>query len=265
MHIVTVATKNEGYFDYLKQSCERNGGKLEVLGWGQEWKGYAMKLNLMRTYLETLQDNEIVCFVDGYDVIVLQPIQKLENLFKSSGKKIIFSRDIDSSYIPFLAILLRIYFGKCNNYTINSGTYIGYVKDLKLLFKQIYEMYGTDDNNDDQQILTKMCHNNSNVGIDKDRKMFLVTNNFDKNECKIKIENKRLKFNDFYPCILHGPANYNLNTILKELGYNISNAKNRDVIHYVSNAAIFPFIVKIIIFITLMLVIYFILYYVSKH
>lgn len=34
IHIVTVATHNEGYFEYLVESCKRNGAKLEVLGWG---------------------------------------------------------------------------------------------------------------------------------------------------------------------------------------------------------------------------------------
>jgi hypothetical protein len=48
MHIVTVANKNEGYFNYLVESCKRNGGKLEVLGWGQEWKGFIMKMNLLK-------------------------------------------------------------------------------------------------------------------------------------------------------------------------------------------------------------------------
>lgn len=36
MHIVTVATKNDGYLDYLIESCQKNSGKLKILGWNQE-------------------------------------------------------------------------------------------------------------------------------------------------------------------------------------------------------------------------------------
>jgi hypothetical protein len=38
MHIVTVANKSEGYFEYLVESCKRNGGELEVLGWDKNGK-----------------------------------------------------------------------------------------------------------------------------------------------------------------------------------------------------------------------------------
>ena len=80
MHIVTVANKNDGYLNYLIESCKRNGGELEVLGWNQEWKGFMWKISLMIEYLNGLDDDDIVCFVDGYDVIILQPIAKNRNV-----------------------------------------------------------------------------------------------------------------------------------------------------------------------------------------
>jgi len=246
MHIVTVATKNEGYFDYLVESCKRNGGELEVLGWGQEWKGFSHRISLMKDYLKRLADDDIVCFVDGYDVIILEPLSKLEKIFKDSGKRIIFARDIDSSTIPLLITFLHMYFGKCKNLSINAGTYIGYVKDLKELYNQVYNKYDLKKYKDDQIILTDICNTNNNVDIDINRQMFLVTNHIDSNKKKIKIENQRLRFDKYYPCILHAPSNFDLTPILQQLGYNITKAKKRATIDYVLKSTIMPYVLKII-------------------
>ena len=81
VHIVTVSTENKFYFDYLKQSCHKNGKELEVLGYRQEWKGFNWKLKLMLEYLNKLNKNDIVCFVDGYDVICVRNLNQLKNTF----------------------------------------------------------------------------------------------------------------------------------------------------------------------------------------
>ena len=41
--------------------------------------------------------------------------------------------------------------------------------------------------------------------------------------------------NNIRPCILHGCGNYNLNSILKKLGYNISKVKYRNNLPYLLN------------------------------
>ena len=230
LHIVTVATKNDGYFDFLVDSCKQNGGNLEVLGWGTQWKGFSYRIKLMQDYLQNLDDNDIVCFIDGYDVIILQPIEKLEQIFKDSGKGIIFSRDVNANIM--IETYISLYYGKCKNYNINAGTYIGYVKYLKELYKKIMQDYDVTKQNDDQIILSKMCNEISNVGIDIKREMFLVINYHDKEIDEIKFKNNKLIFKDIYPCILHAPTNYDLNHILQNLGYNVDSTKRRDFISY---------------------------------
>lgn len=233
LHIVTVATKNEGYFDYLVQSCKRNGATLEVLGWGQEWKGFTMKFELMKKYLEKLPHDDIVCFVDGYDVIILEPVEKIEKLFRESGKEIIVSRDIDINFVPFIGDVVKSYYGLCHGYSINSGTYMGYVKDLKELFRMMH----LHKSNDDQVLLTQLCNQNEKITIDIDRNLFLVTNYGDKNFSKIQVKNNKLLFENIYPCILHAAGNGNIDHILKQLGYDVSNVRNRNSISYFINSA----------------------------
>jgi hypothetical protein len=251
MHIVTVATKSEGYFDYLVESCKRNGGELEVLGWGKQWKGFMMKINLLKEYLNNLDDDDIVCYVDGYDVIILQSVDKIETLFRSSGKKILFSRDSNIDIIPFFEMFCKTYFGTYKNYRLSAGTFIGYVKYLKKVVNDICNENNCNDKNlDDQIILTKICnkYNDNNIDIDVNRDIFLVVQQFDSNINKIQIKNNQLIFNNNNkPCIIHGVVNYNLNTILKKLGYNIDKIKHRDHLSYFFTTSYFKIIIIIII------------------
>ena len=69
LHIVTVATESKYYFPYLVESCRKYGKELEVLGYGEKWKGFNWRFKLMIEYLKNLNPSHIVCFIDGYDVI----------------------------------------------------------------------------------------------------------------------------------------------------------------------------------------------------
>jgi hypothetical protein len=257
MHIVTVATKSEGYFNYLVESCKRNGGKLEVLGWGQEWKGFMMKIYLFKDYLNNLDDDDIVCFVDGYDVIILQPVDKIETLFRNSGKKILFSQDSNADIIPFIEMFCKYYFGTYKNYRLNAGTFIGYVKYFKKIFNNICNEYNCNDKNlDDQIIFTKICnkYNDNDIDIDVNKEIFLVIQELDSNKNKIQIKNNQLIFNNnIRPCILHGVTNYNLINILKKLNYNINNIKHRNYLSYLLTTSYFKKIIIIIFIIIILL------------
>lgn len=66
IHYVCVATKSKLYFPYLKQLLP----ELTVLGMGTKWKGFIMKYELLGEYLKILNnDNDIVCFIDAYDIL----------------------------------------------------------------------------------------------------------------------------------------------------------------------------------------------------
>lgn len=234
MKLVTVATESKRYFPYLLQSCKRYGAELNVLGWGKPWGGYIMKVQLMNDYLLSLDDNDIVCFIDAYDVILLRPLIELELLFKNTGKQIAIARD---------TILTAYYFGTCKGMTINSGTYIGYVRTLKQIMQNICNEYNCKDNLlDDQVILTKYCNNND-VYIDSNYSMFIIFALFN----RFNIIDKNIVYNGHFPCILHGAGNVNLDTILKQLGYTVSKPTERNYLHYlITNRAIQQFVLHLI-------------------
>jgi hypothetical protein len=227
--LVTVATHTESYFPWLQESCKRYNTKLEILGWGEKWQGFTWRFTLMINYLNSLDPEELVCFIDAYDVLLLRPINEIqsyyENISKISNKKIIIGIDLFDNKL--FNIMSNIYFSKCNNFNINAGIYIGKAKDLKEI---ISKAKGTNANNaDDQVILTEYCISHSDIFyIDIDSILILNFNNTDDigNNPNIKIEEQNNNFSLSYknskPFFVHGPGNTEMFNLIKKLHYYIT-------------------------------------------
>ena len=144
MKLVTVATHSERYYPYLKLSAERYGFDLVTLGWGEKWKGFGWRFELMKKYLMSLTDDEVVCFVDGYDVIILQDMKTLENKFNTltAGDKskivLAIESDTDSKIGNIITSSWTNFFSyRCEGNLINAGTYIGYSSTILKTFDDI--------------------------------------------------------------------------------------------------------------------------------
>jgi hypothetical protein len=234
LHIVTVATSSEYYFPYLIESCKRNGKELAVLGYGEKWKGFVWKFSLMLEYLKKLDKNDIVCFIDGYDVICTRNLNDLKDEFlkikSNTNCKIIVGHDkiIKDTLFHYFNYITNINnFGLCNNISINTGTYIGYVDDLIDILEKIYNLDPTY-SADDQKLLIKYCNiiNNNDIFIDIDNKIFLTLNKpFAEIDNLIEINNNEIIYNNNKPFFLHGPGQTYLDNIIKLLGYDLNHNK----------------------------------------
>jgi hypothetical protein len=229
MRLVTVATHSEGYFPWLLQSCERHGAKLDVLGWGEEWKGYAWRLTLMMKYLETLDPEEVVCFIDGFDVLLLEPLEKMEERFRKLKENNDFKIAVAFEYpvVVLHRILAYFTFGKCQGKLINAGSYIGFAKEIMDVVRNIYNI-NPHFNADDQQMLVSYCQSNpENVYIDEDRSLFLMMAYPTKD---IYPHMKPFLIND--PCIFHGAGNTDMNNLILSLGYNMTDEQKKELVLY---------------------------------
>jgi hypothetical protein len=153
LHIITVATHNKYYLPYLIKSVNKYN-KLKILGFGTKWKGFNYKYNLMRQELLKLPKDDIVCFVDGYDVLCVRDLNDMIDSFIEikNREKCKIIAGYDNVFNKFIKLYTRLYFTKSINKTvINSGTYIGYVEDLLNMLNSM------DKNNllDDQILLNK--------------------------------------------------------------------------------------------------------------
>lgn len=187
-HVCTYVNWWPPNVDKLVQSCQIQGIQLEVLGLDEPWFGLSTRYLQLRKYLNTLQDDDIMLFIDGFDVLLLSDKQTiLEKFLKMK--------------IPFLMSVER-----CVPYPhetdcptsfrhINIGTFIGYVGHIK---KWLDDVDLTLEENDMLQIINHWnrdaeakkfyhfdcyaeiffplnCLVNSDVVIDFQNKTFFVT------------------------------------------------------------------------------------------
>lgn len=232
--LITVATHTDGYLPWLEKSCERYNVNLVKLGFGQKWLGFSWRFKLIIDYLENINPNELVVFIDAYDVLLLRPLDNIEEYYnyiiKMTGKKIIVSKDKNiNSFIDFLS---KIYFGTCNSFRICAGSYMGKAKDILDFLNKINKNINDDD--DDQQLFTKYFKNNLNeIYIDTDNIFFLVRCHLLKDilEYKnIKIKNRKLTYLNSKPFFIHGNSNTLMHNLILKLGYKISNEEIKNTI-----------------------------------
>jgi len=233
LHIVTVATESKYYFPYLVDSCRRYGKELETLGFGQKWKGFNWKFKLMIEYLKTLPESDIVCFVDGYDVICTRNLNELKNLFlkirHEKKCKIIVGCDNVKHTHYVNKFTIPLYYGTCNNISLNSGTYIGYVKDLLEIIEEI-QSENSEDSANDQPLMMKLCKMNSAIfymDINNDFFLTLVRPLREIDDILEINEYGEISYNGVHPFFLHGPGSTYFDNVLKKIGYDNSIDINR--------------------------------------
>jgi hypothetical protein len=278
LHIVTVATKKKYYFPYLVESCKKNGKELVVLGFGEEWQGFAWKFKLIIDYLKTLDDNDIVCFIDGYDVICTRNLLELKNTFieikNKTQCKIIVGHDkiVTDNFIYYLSKkIVTMYFDTCNNISLNSGTYIGYAKDL---LEVLILTYNTEPQYaaDDQKLLIKYCNlNPNNVFIDIDNNIFLtIAKPLGNIDYLLSIKNNEIIYNNNNPFFIHAPGGTYLDNVIKLLGYKIPKSIDNQIFYNGTVERVKNFItfntkhyisIYIYIYIYILIIVSFIIYY----
>lgn len=161
--VITVATHEEGLFKDLINN--KFNIKVNVLGFGKKWTGFKMKFELVYDHIKDLPDNNIIIFLDGFDSTINGNLSEAIKHFVEMKSKVLFSKDVD---YPFYG-LERSVFPICkNNIVINSGMYMGYVKYLKVLLREIL----TKKCRDDQVIVNRLCKKLNFIEIDEEEIIF---------------------------------------------------------------------------------------------
>jgi len=223
LHIVTVATEEKYYFPFLKSTCQKNGISLTVLGMGEKWLGFNWKFHKMINFLKSTNPNDLVCFVDGYDVICSRNLSELpaefERIHKKTGCKIIVGHE--NIMNPMNKIFSYFNFGTCNGKYLNAGTYIGYSKDIREIIIKIYELNPRNDA-DDQILMTRFCSKNpAEFHIDEECELFLcVVDTLHSIDPHVITHTQ---YNNTNPFFIHANGYGVLDNTIKRLGYDINN------------------------------------------
>jgi hypothetical protein len=166
IHLVTYATHSEGKFEELTKNKD-----LVVLGFGKKWNGFDDKIRGVLEYMKDLKDNDIVCYIDGFDSVLIKDSATIEKRFKASGSKVLFSEEIPG-------FLKYIVFNTCNKRKIlNAGLFMGYVQNLRPVLEDTLQMKCKDD----QVNINNLCKKYDSIDIDTDHTVFHNALIFDKN------------------------------------------------------------------------------------
>lgn len=225
--LITVATHLESYMPWLIKSCLQHNTQLTILGWQQKWLGFKWKYQLIINYINCINDEELICFVDAYDVILLRPLDEIEKYYDKIGKEIIISSEnvVSNLMETLFGQIKNNYFSLCDKKRVNSGLYISKCKYLKKILRDLLNNYDKPEyHNDDQIMITKHCNINKNIYyVDTKFEIFLTIFNpmFSGKNNKLKIKNQQLYYDNHKPFFIHGNGNTKLDDIILELGYHI--------------------------------------------
>lgn len=233
MKVVTVATQKSGYYPLLVESCRKHGIVLDTLGLGQPWKGFTMKFRLFQQYLEKQPLDEIIMFVDAYDVVVLEDHDVIVDKFKRFQKEIVFGTQND--------FFNQFVFPRCLGNILNSGSYLGYCRSLQKLVDIVVE--NIDFSRSDQRILNHACNLEKyqdfyRIATTPDIKcsLFYITRAdnyfhpkyiFQKKIDRLELVKNRIynhRDNNF-PSVIHLPGHLNGNYYFQKLGYQTNHLK----------------------------------------
>lgn len=167
-YLITYATHDERYFKFLKN-------RVKVLGFGTEWKGFHDKVSAVVEFCSSVDPDDTVCFVDGFDSMILGTDHEILAAYKSLGHDIVFSEEKTILPTLFNRYNMDKNFGDdCRVTKLNSGLYIGKARSLINFWK---DMKPGDD--DQRYACSKYPY------VDKEHRLFY---NYSKNDTDVSID-----------------------------------------------------------------------------
>ena len=205
LYTVTYATHNEHYFELLKQSRP----DIIILGYGETWNGGYGKIQAIVQFCKTKNPNDIICFVNGFDSVILSSNKKILKKYKSLHIPLVFSQGASPSSIFSKYVQDKMY-GRYKDKHLNAGLFMGTSKSIIDFWKDMQE---TDN---DQAYATQKCNKIDYVKIDDKQTLFYNYSSVD----KIDIKNNSLFINKHkHKTFIINSSNNNINHILTKLKY----------------------------------------------
>lgn len=145
MLVVTVATQWNSRLENFKRSLNLCKYQYVILGYGERWDGWNWRTKKYLEFLDQQQNNEIIIFVDSYDVIALKKSTHILDTFKAFQKNIVVGAEWYCGSRKNCKSLDNLWHKKVRPYRqyVNCGFVMGYAKDLKNMYENL--LYYNDD------------------------------------------------------------------------------------------------------------------------
>jgi hypothetical protein len=202
LHVCAVASKPKVGLDQLLHSCEKQGIKIDILGMGKPYRGNIDKLLHTRNYLNTLPDEDVVLFVDAYDVLILADENTILDKFLDMDVPFVIS--VERNCWPNPNLASKYPKGPTSFCYINAGSYIGYVYNIK----QILNELPTVKNNKSDQLLFTLNYftHPEHYTLDYYCDLFLPLCKVEEEELIVDREKGGVQCRETgtWPCVVHG-------------------------------------------------------------
>jgi hypothetical protein len=143
LHVFTVESEPITKFNgvagtSLINSCKKFGIDLKIFGQGVANFRLSTKVDLVRNFSKSLDDSDLVLFLDFRDTIILDRPENIIEKFLKMDTKLLFGAELFCTPANSLAE----HFPKVEHKSkyLNSGLYMGYVKDFNLLLDKAYDI-----------------------------------------------------------------------------------------------------------------------------
>jgi len=241
LNIITFAT-DINRIKYLKETEKIFNTKINYII-KDKWNGFHDKIIETKKIISKLNDNELVLFIDAYDVLLNSDYEEIIKKFKNLNCDILLSAELNchprflkKNYIKICSANML----KVKNKYINSGGYMGYVKHIKKFYswKSEDEIMNICINGGDQTYFIKYYIENYNkVNIILDIRSQIFQNMYLILWKEFDFRNGRLYNNIFNnrPCFIHFNGttyrtndNKNIMPVFIEK-MNLSNKNNKNI------------------------------------
>uniref|UniRef100_A0A3Q3M9T7 Procollagen-lysine,2-oxoglutarate 5-dioxygenase 1 n=1 Tax=Mastacembelus armatus TaxID=205130 RepID=A0A3Q3M9T7_9TELE len=213
--VVTVATKETDGFRRFLRSAKHFNYTVKVLGRGEKWRGGnymsapggGQKVRLLKTALEEIKnEDEVILFIDSYDVVFASGPKELLKKFQQSRHKVVFSSE--TLIWPDRHLEDKHPHVREGNRFLGSGGFIGYVPKVR----EMVSGWTGEDGDSDQLFFTKIYidpEKRKSINITLDSKCRLFQNLHGAlDEVVLKFEDSRVRARnvlyDTLPVIVHG-------------------------------------------------------------
>ena len=207
-HLYTYVTHSERYFPSLLDSCTKHGIHPTVKGVGDKWKGYVKRHRDLLKFLKGLDDYDVVINVDGFDTIVLCPINVIVRKFKAMDCDLLFSMTADNGNIiqKYVQWKLGFYGEKAN-----AGMFMGYAFKMREFIEKVL----ASGEYNDQIVVNRIL---GSAKIDTNQEIFCNV----VNTSGLRVHNNELWYKNKKPCLLSAPGCVDLRPFLREIGIRTS-------------------------------------------
>lgn len=222
--ILTTGTDmTDGLKRFIK-SCNVYGLSYIIMGLGDKWNGGDMskgpgggqKICYLINYIKHFNPEQLILVSDSYDVIMTANSKEIIKKFNEFNKPIVFASE--PNCWPDKSLANKYPNVNSDNKYLNSGGFIGKVKDILKILPETFESHS-----DDQLYYTKQFLNTSLIELDYKCKIFQCLNKAE-NNIEILYNKSRVKnkITETLPCQIHGNGDNSRKLYLNKLGNYLS-------------------------------------------